>query len=431
MTLPKNPIDRRRALTLLAAAGAWPALAPRVASAQSDISPFKVHVTSKDLADLRRRLASTVWPPDATGKPWSMGTDLAYMRQLVAYWHDKYDWRVHEAALNKFDQFTTTIDGQKIYFIHQKSRHAGAMPIVVTHGYPGSIWEMLPIVQPLIDPTAHGGTAADAFHVVMPAIPGYPFSGEPILSSSGAPNNNTPRVVELWGQLMDKLGYTRFGAYGSDWGSGVTTGLGQRFPERLIGTAIPGPPPRTPREPKTDEERAYYASMDEYNIWETAYQRIQGSKPQSMAYGLTDSPVGAAAWAVEKLRAWSDCRGDVERRFSKDQILTLVSLYWHSRTMGTAVRIYHANGLARIPGQRGNVPPQVQPAAGGKRVPQGYFDFIGITSRARPPKSLVDKVPENVTLWSYHERGGHFPAIEEPQLLVEDLRKFFGPLRSA
>ena len=164
-------------------------------------------------------------------------------------------------------------------------------------------------------------------------------------------------------------------------------------------------------------------------MWETAYQRIQGSKPQSLAYGMTDSPVGVAAWVVEKLRAWSDCQGDVERKFSKDQILTLVSLYWHTRTIGTAMRIYYANGLARA-GSRPQAPQQ-PPSASGKRVPQGYFDFIGITSRPRPTKSLVDKVPENVTLWAYHETGGHFPAIEEPKLLVDDLRTFFRPLRSA
>lgn len=424
MATPNDAIDRRDALLLLGAASAWTALAPTPSAAQADIKAFNVHVDNKDLADLRRRLANTVWPPDATGKPWSMGTDLAYMRQLIAYWKDKYDWRAHEAALNRFDQYTTTIDGQKIHFIHQKSRRPGAMPLVMTHGYPGTIWEMLPSVPALVDPTAHGGTAADAFHVIVPALPGYPFSGEP------ADGTNTPRIVDLWIGLMDKLGYQRFGAYGSDWGSGITTQLGTRFPDRLIGTAVPGPPPRTPREPRTDEERAYYAGVDEYNVWETAYQRIQGSKPQSLAYGMTDSPVGVAAWIVEKLRAWSDCQGDVERKFSKDQILTLVSLYWHTRTIGTAMRIYYANGLARVPGSRPQAPQQPPPASG-KRVPQGYFDFIGITSRTRPPKSLVDKVPENVTLWSYHETGGHFPAIEEPKLLVDDLRTFFRPLRSA
>jgi pimeloyl-ACP methyl ester carboxylesterase len=395
-------------------------------AAQADIQPFKIHVTDEELAELHRRLSRVRWPPDSTGAPWSMGTDLAYLRQLVAHWRDHYDWRVHEAALNAFDQYTTTIEGQTIHFVHQKSRNPAAMPLVLTHGYPGTLWEMLPSVAGLVDPAAHGGAAADAFHVVVPSLPGYGFSGEP---QHGA---TTARTAELWVALMEKLGYPRFGAYGSDWGSAVTMQLGTRFSDRLVGAAIPGPPPRTNREPRTDEERAYYASMDEYAVWETAYQRIQGTKPQSLAYGFSDSPVGVAAWVVEKLRAWSDCHGDVETRFSKDQILTLVSIYWHTNSIGTAIRIYYANGIGRGPvGARQAAPPQQAQAAGSKRAPQGHFDFYGITSRARPPRSLVDEVPDHVTLWSYHERGGHFPAIEEPAALVEDLRTFFRPLRSA
>jgi pimeloyl-ACP methyl ester carboxylesterase len=282
---------------------------------------------------------------------------------------------------------------------------------------------MLPSITALTDPVAHQGAATDSFDVIVPSLPGYGFSGEP-------PEDFSPlKVPALWVALMDKLGYRRFGAYGSDWGSGITNWLGAQFPDRLIGTAIPGPPPRTNREPRTDEERAYVESMKRYNTDETAYQNIQGTKPQSLAYGLTDSPAGVAAWVVEKLHAWSDCKGNIESKFTKDQILTLVSIYWHTRTVGTAMRLYYSMGLWRTPtGARPSMPPQ---QASGKPVPQGYFDFYGITSRARPPRSLVDKVPENVTLWSYHETGGHFPAIEEPQLLVEDLRTFFRPLRSA
>jgi pimeloyl-ACP methyl ester carboxylesterase len=425
----QHPIDRRGLLKFLGAVGAWPALspilsaAPAASAAPGDIQRYKVHVSDEDLADLKRRLSNIRWPPDATGKPWGMGTDRAYLQQLVAYWRDKYDWRAQEAALNKFDHYTAAIDGYTIHFVHQKSRHASALPLVLTHGYPGTIWEMLPSVQGLADPTANGGAAADAFHVVVPSLPGYGFSSEPHEDFS------PDKVPDLWVKLMDKLGYQKFGAYGSDWGSGITTGLGTRFPDRLVGTAIPGPPPRTNREPRTDEERAYYASMERYTAEETAYQHIQGTKPQSLAYGLTDSPAGTAAWVVEKLRAWSDCKGNPENKFTKDQILTLVSIYWHTRTMGTAVRIYYSTGRWRTPASaRSNQAPQ---QASARRVPQGYFDFIGITSRARPPKSLVDKVPENVTLWSYHETGGHFPAIEEPKLLVEDLRTFFRPLRPA
>jgi len=422
MTPLHNTIGRRSVLKIIGAA-AWPAVAPIVSMAQPDISPFRIHVSDGELADLRRRLSNVRWPPDATGKPWSMGTDRAYLQQLIAYWRDKYNWRVQEAALNTFDHYTTTIEGQKIHFIHQKSRNASAMPLLMTHGYPGTIWEMLPSVPALVDPVAHGGAATDSFHVIVPSLPGFGFSGEPL-------DGSTPdRVVELWIALMDKLGYRRFGAYGSDWGAGITTQLGTRFPDRLIGTAIPGQPPRANREPRTPEERAYLENSERYSAEETGYQYIQGTKPQSLAYGLTDSPVGVAGWVVEKLRSWSDCKGDVESKFSKDQILTLVSIYWHTRTIGTAMRIYYATGRWRTPA--GARPAPTAQRASGRRVPQGFFDFYGIASRARPPKSLVDKVPENVTLWSYHETGGHFPAIEEPTLLVADLRKFFGPLRSA
>jgi pimeloyl-ACP methyl ester carboxylesterase len=423
MTSLQNTIDRRSALKLIGAVGAWPALAPTIGAAQADVRPFRIHVADEELSDLRRRLANIRWPPDATGKPWSMGSDLAYMKQLVTYWKDRYNWRKHEADLNKVDHYTTVIDGYKIHFIHQKSRNPSAMPIVMTHGYPGTIWEMLPSVAALTDPVTHGGTATDAFHVVVPSLPGYGFSGDPLEDFSPA------KVPALWVTLMERLGYRRFGAYGSDWGSGITTQLGVQFADRLIGTAVPGPPPRANREPRTAEERAYAESTARYTAEETAYQNIQGTKPQSLAYGLTDSPAGVAAWIVEKLRAWSDCKGDVESKFTKDQILTLVSIYWHTRTIGTATRIYYSTGRWRTPPSAGPLAAQAQ--ASGRRVPQGYFDFYGITARARPPKSLVDKVPENVTLWSYHESGGHFPAIEEPKLLVDDLRTFFRPLRTA
>ncbi len=314
------------------------------------------------------------------------------------------------------------------------------MPLLMAHGYPGTIWEMLPSVRALTDPAANGGAATDSFTVIVPTIPGFGFSGAPLDGTTMG------RTVELWAALMDRLGYRRYGAYGSDFGGPIATQLGTRFPDRLIGTATPGPPPSAMREPRTPEERAYAESMEQYSIWETAYQRIQGTKPQSLAYGLTDSPAGVAAWLVEKLRAWSDCKGDVETKFSKDQILTLASIYWHTNSLGTAVRYYYSNGVGRTPttGGRGGArgaggataaagrgSTQAQQQASGTRVPQGYFDFYGITSRARPPKSLVDKVPEHVKLWSYHETGGHFPAIEEPKLLVEDLRTFFRPLRSA
>ncbi len=443
MTPPQTTVDRRTVLKLMGAAGAWPAVAPRTvaASAQAeagvDIQPFTISVSDDDLADLQRRLENTRWPPDATGEPWSMGTDGAYLRQLVEYWRDEFDWRAQEAALNRLNHYTTEIDGYRIHFIHQPSPHPSAVPLIMTHGYPGTFWEMLPPVAALADPPAHGGAAADAFHVIVPSLPGYGFSGEPLADFTPA------TVPGLWIKLMDRLGYERFGTYGSDWGAQMGSRIAAVVPDRVIGVTTPGQPPRTRLEPRTEEEREYWESMDRYAAEETAYQLIQGTKPQSLAYGLNDSPAGLAAWVVEKLRAWSDCQGNPENKFSKDEILTLVSIYWHSGSIGTAVRIYYAAGMFRTPPapatagltldnlRRRGAAAQPPEQAGGRRVPEGYFDFYGITTRARPPRSLVEEVPEHVTLWSYHETGGHFPAAEEPGLLVEDLRTFFRPLREA
>ena len=416
MATQQDMIDRRTVLKLIGAAGAWPALAHASGVAQAGVEPFEFRVSDDELVDLRRRLSSVRWPGDSPGAAWSYGTDRAFLEQLVVYWRDQYDWRVHEAELNAFDHYTTTIEGQHIHFIHQQGRGTSPMPLVLTHGWPGTIWEMLPSIRALSDPAAHGGEATDSFDVVVPSIPGFGFSGEPIEGTDAA------RTAELWVALMEQLGYRRFGAYGSDWGALITRQLGARFPDRLVGVITPGTPPRVERAPRTDEERAYVASGERWSVDETGYQRIQGTKPQTLAYGLTDSPVGLAAWITEKLRSWSDCGGDVETRFSKDQILTLVSIYWHTRTIGTSVRYYHANGLGNSRRRR---------RSASIRVPQGFADFPGMASRERVPRSLVDEVPDNVTLWSRHDTGGHFPAIEEPELLVEDLRVFFRPLRSA
>lgn len=438
MTALQETFDRRTVLKLISAAGAWPAVAPSPVTGQTptDIQRYNIRVSDDELADLRRRLENTRWPPGATGEPWSMGTDRDYLQQLVEHWKNHYDWRTQEAALNQFDHFTTMIDGYKIHFIHQPSRNPSAVPLIMTHGYPGTFWEMLPPVQALVDPATHGGTDADSFHVIVPSLPGYGFSGEPL-------EDFTPGTIpDLWIKLMDKLGYQQFGTYGSDWGSTVGAAIAARVPDRVIGVTTPGQPPRTRIEPRTIEERTYWESMDRYTAEETAYQLIQGTKPQSLAYGLTDSPTGLAAWVVEKLRAWSDCQGNPENSFTRDQILTLVSIYWHTGSIGTAVRIYYSAGMFRTPpaprtvgltleNARATRASRQQQRADGRRVPEGYFDFYGITSRVRPPRSLVEEVPEHVTLWSNHETGGHFPAAEEPELLIEDLRTFFRPLRTA
>ena len=434
MAEPHATLDRRTLLRLLGATGAAAtaassdallgrraAAAPPAARAAAQagdpaaIERYRVSVSDAELEDLQRRLENVRWPPDSPGEPWSYGTDRAYLQELVEYWRDQYDWRAHEAALNTFNHYTTTIDGQRIHFIQERGRGPAPLPLLMTHGWPGTIWEMLPSVRQLANPALFGGEAGDAFSVVVPSIPGFGFSGEPLAGTDVA------RTAALWVQLMERLGYERFGAYGSDWGALITRILGARYPDRLVGVHTPGSPPRAQRDPRTDAEREFLESAARWAVDETGYQRIQGTKPQTLAFGLTDSPAGVAAWVTEKLRSWSDCDGDVENRFSKDQILTLVSIYWHTRTIGTSVRYYHANGLGN-PGPR--------PAPEPVRVPQGFAAFPGMPTRVRMPRSYVDELPENVTHWTEHDSGGHFPAIEEPDLLVDDLRDFFRPLRT-
>ena len=440
MSAQQRTIDRRTLLKLVGAAGAAATVvsagrppsaassaAPASNLAQSDIELFQLFVSDDELEDLGRRLASPRWPADAPGEPWAAGTDRAYLQELASYWRNQYDWRRQETALNSFNHYTTTIEGQRIHFVHHAGRGASPLPLVMTHGWPGTFWEMLPAVRALSDPEANGGVAADAFDVVVPSIPGFGFSAEP------AAGTDVVRTAELWVALMEKLGYPRFGAYGSDWGAGVTRALGARFPERLIGIHTAGTPRRVQRDPLTDEEREYVSSVNRWSVEESGYQRIQETKPQTLAFGLTDSPVGLAAWLTEKLRSWSDCGGDVESRFSKDQILTLVSIYWHTRTIGTSARYYYANGLVGSSGAR-RARPEVAAALMGTapiRVPQGWAEFLGIPGRTRPPRSFVHELPANVTHWQVYDSGGHFPAFEEPEILVQDLRTFFKPLRSA
>lgn len=386
------------------------------AGTQSGIESFNIEVPESDLQVLGRRLGELRWPKPAPGEAWSYGTDRQYLEELMSYWRSGYDWRLHEANLNQYSHFKTTIEGQALHFIHQKGKGENSFPLLMTHGWPGTIWELLPVINLLADPVMFEADEFDSFDVVVPSIPGFGFSGEPLEGT------DVIRTAELWVELMDRLGYSRFGAYGSDWGMLVTRHLGARFPNRLVGVATPGTPPRERRAPQTDEEREYEERSQRWSIDETGYSHIQGTKPQTLSYGLIDSPVGLAGWVTEKLRSWSDCGGDIERRFSKDQILTLISIYWHTQTIDTSVRFYYENGSGS---SRGRTMP------GPSMVPEAHFEFLGMAERSRPPRSLFGADADDVAMWSVHNRGGHFPGIEEPELLAQDLRDFFRPLRVA
>jgi epoxide hydrolase len=302
--------------------------------------PFRIAVSDDVLSDLRARLGRTRFPDQIADSDWGYGSALPYMRELVAYWKDGYDWRAAEARLNALPQFRADAGGLGIHFIHQRGRGPAPFPLLITHGWPGSVAEFVKIVGPLSDPAAHGGDAADAFDVVCPSIPGFGFSDHP-----RTPGTTPERVAALWVELMHGLGYRRFGAQGGDWGAIITTYLGFRHPASLAGIhlnmVLAFPPDATnPTAGLSADELSAVQELQRFRALESGYQAIQGTKPQTLAYGLTDSPAGLAAWIVEKFRAWSDCGGEVERRFSKDELLTNVMLYWVPATASSSIRLY-------------------------------------------------------------------------------------------
>jgi len=383
--------------------------------------PFRIDVPQAVLDDLRERLARTRWPDQAPGAPWAYGADLAYVKELCAYWRERYDWRKHEALLNGFRQFTAPVAGIDLHFIHvegrghEEGRGPAPLPLLLSHGWPGSIWEFHKIIPMLTDPARFGGDPRDAFTVVAPSLPGYGFSFAP-----GQPRFGVTEIADAFATLMtDVLGYRRFAAQGGDWGGFITSRLGIAYPERLAGIhvnllSLRRDLPR-PKDP-TPEERTY---LDDLGAWlreETGYQWIQGTKPQTLAFGLTDSPAGLAAWIVEKFRAWSDCGGDVERRFTKDELLTNITLYWVTGAINSSFWPYYARYHAPWPigdGQR-------------VEVPTAYAAFP--KEIVRPPRSWAERV-YNIRRWTVMPSGGHFAALEEPQALVDDLRAFFRDLR--
>jgi microsomal epoxide hydrolase len=381
------------------------------------IEPFRIAVPDAVLTDLRERLARTRFPDEIPGSGWDYGSALSYVRELVEYWRERYDWRAAETALNAWPQFRAEVGGLRIHLIHQRGQGPKPFPLVITHGWPGSVAEFTKILGPLTDPAAHGGDAADAFDVVCPSMPGYGFSDH-----AREPGMDPERIAALWSALMQGLGYARFGAQGGDWGAMVSTYLGFRHPAQVVGVhlnmvvAFP-PDPANPADGLTQDELVSLMEAQQFLKEETGYQRIQGTKPQTLSYALNDSPAGLAAWIVEKFRTWSDCGGDVERRFSKDELLTNIMLYWVPETANSSCRLYcETMRNAKFP-----------PTDFRVDVPTGCAIFP--RELIRPPRKWVDKL-YNVQRWTPMPAGGHFAAMEEPQLLVDDIRAFFRPLRA-
>ncbi len=408
----------RRAWLLLALAACAQAPTP-VPISPDAIRPYRVHVDDAVLSDLRDRLARTRWPDQIEGSGWTYGVDVAYMKPLVDYWRTAFDWRAAERRLNAFDQFTTTIDGVDLHFIHQRSKHSKALPLVLTHGWPGSVAEFLKVIGPLTDPEAHGGKAEDAFHVICPSLPGFGFSSKPRI-----PGWNVARMSEAISILMDRLGYERYGAQGGDWGRNVTETLGRTDP-RVVGIHLQFPPGPTPTGPnpyegltaeEVDRMKRRNAELQD----QRAYGAIQGTRPLTLGFGLNDSPAGLAAWVVDKFWAWSDHGGNLESSFSKDELLTNITIYWVTETMPSSTRIYYES---QHPAPSWT---STRPRRAKNDVPAGVALFpkeINV-----PPRKWVEKV-YNLMHWTEMPRGGHFAAQEQPGLLVEDIRKFFRALR--
>jgi pimeloyl-ACP methyl ester carboxylesterase len=377
--------------------------------------PFTIHVPDETLIDLRLRLERVRWPDQPPDGGWQYGSDLAYMKALVAYWREHYDWRSHEARLNRLPHYVAPVDGIELHFIHQPGVGPNPLPLVLTHGWPGSIVEFEQLIPMLTDPARFGGDPADAFTVVAPSIPGYAFSFRP-----NQPRFNVAQVASAFTRLMtDVLGYQRFAAQGGDWGGYVSAQLGAAHADHVVGVHVnllAGPRESTPP-PTTDEERAYAAELQHWMREEQGYGMIQGTKPQTLAYGLTDSPVGLAAWIVEKFRAWSDCDGDVERRFSKDVMLTNVMLYWVTGAINSSFWPYWARRHEPWPIS------EQHPV----RVPTGYASFP--REILHPPRAWVASTYPNIQRWTMMDAGGHFAALEEPVALARDVRAFFRNLR--
>jgi pimeloyl-ACP methyl ester carboxylesterase len=378
--------------------------------------PFTPRAAPAELDDLRARLRATRWPDGPEDAGWSLGTDIDYLRELVAYWADEFDWTAQEEALGRLPRFRVPLGGLGIHFVHARAATAAgpALPIVLSHGWPDSFWRYSKVVPLLTDPVAHGADPADAFDVVVPDMPGYGYSDRP-----DRPLDSIA-VAGLWAQLMSVLGYDRFGAAGGDIGSHVSRYLALDHPDRVVAvhrTDAGVPVFSGDRAELAPEERAWIDGAAGWGATEGAYAAIHRTKPQTAAFGLTDSPVGLAAWIVEKMRAWSDCGGDIERSFTKDEILTNVTLYWLTGTIGSSMRMYSAN--AAIP-----------PAQLSRRVevPSGFSLFPG--DIVRPPRAWLDRTA-NTARVTEPARGGHFAAFEEPELYAAELREFFRPYRPA
>src|ERR1700741_5242127 len=418
-----TPLSRRSAVLGLAAvaAGGFAAASSTSAfgapalvlpPATSDVSSFSARIPQAQLADLKRRLAATRWPDREPASDWSQGVPLERLRSLVTYWEKEYDWRRGERQLNSFPQFRTNIDGLGFHFLHVRSKHENALPIILTHGWPGSVFEFLKVIGPLTNPTAYGGKAEDAFHVVVPSLPGFGFSDKP--TEKGW---NLRRIALAWATLMERLGYGRWVAQGGDWGAGVTTALGHIKPKGLAAIHLNWQfvfPEKVSSEGLSNEETRAVAAASEFTKNGYGYFLEQATRPQTIGYALADSPVGQAAWIYEKFQAWTDNDGNVEKGLSRDEILDDISLYWLTDTPAASARIYWENYPASFAGGRIDIP------VGASVFPKEIY---------RAPRSWAEVVYPKLIHWKELPKGGHFAALEHPELFVSEIRECFSKIR--
>ena len=378
--------------------------------------PFRLEVPEETLADLRARLTRVRWPDEPPLEPWSTGASVAYLNRLVDYWRDGFDWRAEEAKLNALTQFTAPLAGVDVHFIHEQGKGPEPMPLLLSHGWPGSVVEFRKLIPMLCDPARFGADPRDAFTVVAPSLPGYALSFKP-----GQKRFGVEEIAEVFASLMtDVLGYRRFGAQGGDWGAFVTSRLGLQFAERVLGIHLNLLAVR--RDPKmvehpTAEEAVFLRELVHWLKEETGYQWIQGTRPQTLAFGLTDSPAGLAAWIVEKFHAWTDNNGEPENAVSRDDMLANIMLYWVTGAIGSSFWPYYARMHGPWPIPEGTT----------VRVPTGYAEFP--KEILRPPRSVAERMYTDIRRWTKMPKGGHFAALEQPEALAREIREFFRPLR--
>jgi pimeloyl-ACP methyl ester carboxylesterase len=377
---------------------------------------FTYRVPGEAIADLAERLERTRLPDQAPGEPWVSGTDVGYLRQLIDYWRNGFDWRAEEVRLNAFPQFTVPLCGIDVHFLHVPAKGPSPCPLLLLHGWPGSVFEFLELIPRLTDPAHFGGDPEDAFTVVAPSLPGYGLSFQP-----GQPRFGIEEIADCVAELMhDTLGYTRFAVQGGDWGAFTASRLGYAHPQKLIGIHVNLLAVRRDQQAAANpsaEEKIY---LDELASWlkeETGYQWIQGTRPQTLAFALTDSPAGLAAWITEKFRAWSDCSGDVESAIARDRLLANISFYWFTGAIGSSFWPYYARMHRPWPIPEGRT----------IDVPTGYAQFPA--EIMRPPRSLAERTYSDIRRWTVMPRGGHFAALEQPEALATEIREFFRPLR--